>query len=47
MLNLHIYAREHHILIFTTRNIIVTFGRGGGVGVMTFLNGNSVVNIDN
>ena len=36
---------KRHILIFTTRNVIVTFGDGGGggVGVMTFLN----ANIDN
>ena len=38
---------KRHISIFTTRNVIVTFGDGGGggggVGVMTFLN----ANIDN
>ena len=34
---------KRHISIFTTRNVIVTFGDGGGVGVVTFLN----ANIDN
>ena len=35
---------ERHISIFATRNVMLTFGGGGGgVGAMTFLN----VNIDN